>query len=123
MLGGNPGFDTFVMFWVFTILIELASGFVPLPGGTGMSEVAFVLVFENLFPTGTVFWGLLLWRFMNYYIFLIQGLFVIIYDYVRGNKKYAWQKRKWELEAESNKFKQEQLKKYNKRTKTGKIKI
>lgn len=47
----------------------------------------------------------------------------MIYDKIWGNKKYQWQKRKWELEAESAKFKQEQLKKYNKRTKSGKIRI
>ena len=62
-------------------------------------------------------------RFMNYYIYLIQGLLVLVYDYVIGNKKYEWQKKKWELEAESTKFKQVQLKKYNKTIKSGKIKL
>lgn len=123
MLGGEPSMSSYIMFLVYSILIDLASGFVPLPGGTGMSEVAFTLIFTPIFPEGTVFWGLLLWRFMNYYIYLIQGLVVMIYDKIWGNKKYQWQKRKWELEAESAKFKQEQLKKYNKRTKSGKIRI
>ena len=123
MLGGDPSFTIFIQIWVFTILIELASGFIPLPGGTGMSELAFTLTFASIYPNGTVFWGLLLWRFMNYYIYLIQGILIITYDYLIGNKKYEWQKKKWELEAESNKFKQVQLKKYNKISKSGKIKI
>ena len=123
MLGGAPSFATFVQIWVFSVLIEVASGFIPLPGGTGMSEVAFTLTFASIYPNGTVFWGLLLWRFMNYYIYLIQGLLVLVYDYVIGNKKYEWQKKKWELEAESTKFKQVQLKKYNKTIKSGKIKL
>ena len=123
LLGGNPTMDIFVTIWVYAILVDLASGFVPLPGGTGMSEVAFTLVLTPIFPEGTVFWGLLIWRFMNYYIYLIQGLFTLIYDKIWGNKKYQWQKRKWELEAESNRFKQEQLKKYHKREKNGKIRL
>lgn len=123
MLGGEPTFSSFVTIWVYAILCDLASGFIPLPGGTGMAEVAFTMVLTPIFPEGTVFWGLLLWRFMNYYIYLLQGLFVLIYDKIWGNKKYQWQKRKWELEAESTKFKQDQLKKYNKRAKAGKIRI
>ena len=123
MLGGVPSMSSFITIWVYAILCDFASGFVPLPGGTGMAEVAFTLVLTPIFPEGTVFWGLLIWRFMNYYIYLIQGIIVIIYDKIVGNKKYEWQKRKWELEAESNKFKQDQLKKYNKRTKSGKIRF
>lgn len=123
MLGGNPSGTVYITIWVYAILCDLASGFVPLPGGTGMAEIAFTMVLTPIFPDGTVFWGLLLWRFMNYYIYLIQGLGVLIYDKAVGNKKYEWQKRKWELEAESLKFKQEQLKKYNKKTQRGKIKI
>ena len=123
LLGGTPSFTNLVTIWVYAILCDLASGFVPLPGGTGMAEVAFTMVLTPIFPDGTVFWGLLLWRFMNYYIYLIQGIFVIIYDKIWGNKKFEWQKKKWALEAESNKFKQDQLKKYNKRAKSGKIRI
>ena len=123
MLGGAPNGDIFIQMWMFTILIECASGFIPLPGGTGMSEIAFTLTFANVYPNNTVFWGLLLWRFMNYYIYLVQGLGVMIYDAMIGNKKYEWQKRKWELEAESNKFKDDQIKRYNKTKRSGKIKL
>ena len=123
MLGGEPSIDVFIQMWMFTILIECASGFIPLPGGTGMSEIAFTLTFASVYPNNTVFWGLLLWRFMNYYIYLVQGLFIMIYDAMIGNKKYEWQKRKWELEAESSKFKEDQLKRYNRTKRTGKIKL
>lgn len=123
MLGGEATMSAYMTIWVYAILCDLASGFVPLPGGTGMAEVAFTMALTPIFPEGTVFWGLLIWRFMNYYIYLLQGLFVLIYDKAVGNKKYEWQKRKWELEAESLKFKQEQLKKFNNKAKKGKIKI
>ncbi len=121
-LGGTPDASTWIAMVLLNVLIDLASSFIPLPGGTGMSEVSFTIVFGNLFPNGTAFWGLLLWRFMTYYSYLVQGIGVTIYDYVWGDKKFEWQKKKWELETESAKFKQNQVKKYNKRTK-GKIKI
>lgn len=46
-------------------------------------------------------WALLLWRFMTYYIYILQGLVVLVHYNVIGNKKYKWLKKKWELEAES----------------------
>lgn len=122
-LGGTPDASMALNIAVYSILIDLASGFIPLPGGTGMSEVSFTIIFAGIFPNGTVFWGLIFWRIMSYYIYLIQGLLVSSYDYIWGNKKYEWQKRKWELEAESNKFKQSQIRVYNKRSRSRKIKI
>ena len=123
MLGGTPDATMAVTICVYSILIELASSVTPLPGGTGMNEVSFTIIFSEIFPNGTVFWGLIFWRIMSYYIYIIQGLFVSTYDYIWGNKKYEWQKRKWELEAESNKFKQSQIRVYNKRSSSRKIKI
>lgn len=122
MLGGTPSIETWLSMIFLNVLIDLASSFIPLPGGTGMSEVSFTIVFGELFPNGTAFWGLLIWRFVTYYSFLIQGIITTVYDYVWGDKKLEWQKKKWQLEAESNKFKQDQVKKYSKRTR-GKIKI
>ncbi len=122
LLGGTPDASIWLMMLMLTVLIDLASSFIPLPGGTGMSEVSFTIVFSSIFPNGTAFWGLIMWRFMTYYIILIQGLIVSIYDYVWGDKKFEWQKKKWELETESNRFKQNQVKKYSKRSK-GKIKL
>lgn len=122
LLGGEPGIAIWVNITMLSILIDLASSFIPLPGGTGMNEISFTIVFADIFRNGTVFWGMLISRFMNYYIFIIQGLIITIYDYVIGNKKLEWQKKKWELEQESTKFKENQVKKYKKRSK-GKIKI
>ena len=123
LLGGAPSISSFITIWVYSVLVEFASGFMPVPGGTGVAEVGFTIVLTPIFPEGTVFWGLLLWRFMNYYIYLIQGILIMIYDKIWGNKKYEWQKKKWELEAESNRFKQQKLREYKKNSKTGKIKL
>lgn len=103
------------------VMIDLASSFIPLPGGTGASELSFTTLFASFFVGGKLFWALLLWRILTYYGYIIQGLIIMIYDYALGNKKYAWQKRKNELETESEKFKAEQLSQFKSRKQKRKI--
>ncbi len=111
MLGGTD-YSLWGTMLIFCVMIDLGSSIIPLPGGTGMNEISFTVVFSTLFPEGTVFWGLLFWRFMTYYIYILQGVSIVIYDYAVGNKKYRWLERKWQLEKESITFQEEQIKKY-----------
>ena len=104
--GGSVG--SFTEFFVFTAMIDLASSFIPLPGGTGMNEITFTALFTP-YLKGATFWALLIWRFCTYYWYLIQGLLVISYDTVYGNRKYRWVKKKFALQAESQEFKRIQI--------------
>lgn len=105
---GSLYFDFFVM----SILIDLASSFFPLPGGTGMSELTFSAMFGVHFAGGTLFWALITWRLFSYYFYLIQGISIICYDTFYGNRKYKWLQRRETLVEESNIFKQEQINKF-----------
>ena len=120
LMFGGTNYGLWLNILVFSVIIELGSSIIPLPGGSGMNEISFTVVFGSIFPEGTVFWGLLVWRFMTYYLYILQGITVVIYDYVHGNKKFKWTQRKWELEAESILFKEEQIKNYKKQKKTRK---
>ncbi len=102
----------FMHFFVMAILIDLAASFFPLPGGSGVSEISFQVMFEFYFDGGALFWALLMWRFMSYYIYLLQGIILVTYDFAYGNRKYRWQKRKAELAEESQYFKQEQINRF-----------
>lgn len=117
LMFGGTDFSLWINMLIISVIIELATSIIPLPGGTGMSEISFTAVFGTMFPQGTVFWGLLMWRFATYYAYLIQGIGLIAYDYLVGNRKFKWLQRKWELEAESVLFKEEQIKNYKKTTK------
>ena len=90
-------------------MVDLSASFFPLPGGTGASELSFTVLFGQLFSGGTLFWAMLIWRFFTYYMYIIQGIGVMIYDSVHGNKKLEWQKRKWDLEKESREFEAREL--------------
>jgi len=104
--GGEVG--TFTQFFVFTAMIDLAASFIPLPGGTGMNEITFTALFTP-YLKGATFWALLVWRFCTYYWYLIQGLLVISYDTVYGNRKYRWVKKRYALQAESQEFRRIQI--------------
>lgn len=69
------------------IICEQACGFIPLPGGTGGAEVSFMLLYGAFFGESTLVWAMLLWRLLTYYGNLLQGLGIMFYDFVWGNKK------------------------------------
>ena len=53
------GFDSslYVNFVVMSLLVDMASSFFPLPGGTGMNEISFSAMFASLFDhTLMTFW-------------------------------------------------------------------
>lgn len=118
------GAELYTTFFVSAALIEFASSFIPLPGGSGMNEITFTVIFSQ-FLQGETFWALLLWRFTTYYFYLIQGLSVITYDTLYGNKKYKWVKKRLALQQESQIFKKQQIDMFraerNKRRKREKV--
>lgn len=107
------GFATeqFMSIFISTVMIDLASSFIPLPGGTGVSELSFTAFFSSLMGP-KVFWAMLLWRILTYYSNILRGLTIIVYNYLHGNKKFEWIQKKWKLEEESKNFEAEQLRNF-----------
>lgn len=95
-------------FFVYTVLVDLATAFIPLPGGVVFNEITFAWLFRS-YLGGSVFFPLLIWRFCDYYFYLLQGLGVFLYDTFYGNKKYKWVQKRRLLQAESREFKQIQI--------------
>ena len=63
-------------------ICEIASSIIPLPGGSGATELSFNALLGSLFPAGTLFWGILIWRVLTYYIYIIQGWFIFGWDFI-----------------------------------------
>lgn len=95
-------------FFVYTVLVDLATVFIPLPGGLVLNEITFAWLFRS-YLGGSVFWPLLIWRFCDYYFYLLQGLGIMVYDTVYGNKKYRWVQKRRSLQAESQEFRRIQI--------------
>jgi len=76
--------------FILSILIDLIMSYIPWPGASGIAEVSFGLLFghELVGLTGSsLIFAMLIWRVLTYYSFLIQGICIILYDFLRGNKK------------------------------------
>ena len=116
-----PGLEggMFIKLLVMSVLVDLASSFFPMPGGTGLNEISFSAAFASVVNVeGVLVWVLLLWRFFSYYVYLLQGVCILSYDIAYGNRKYRWQVTKENLAEESKVFKQAQIDKFrNERTK------
>lgn len=68
-----------------TTYVDLIGMFVPIPGGTGGLEYAFITLFGTFVSGGIVTSMMLIWRFLTYYLGMILGGFVLNID--KGNKK------------------------------------
>lgn len=83
-----------VLFWLQCILkyniCFMAASFIPLPGGTGMNEIAFVIIFAPVIGANFIVWGFLAWRLLTYYSTILQGIIFTI----AGTIKVAIQKDK-----------------------------
>ena len=84
--GGEPSASMWFLSFSAGLMIDLASSFIPLPGGSGMAEISFAALFAGLF-SGASFWALLIWRCLTYYLFILQGLVLVLYDAFYGNKR------------------------------------
>lgn len=71
------------------VVFDVAFSVIPLPGGVGVAEVSFLAVFGSFFGAGFAVWAMLLWRIFTYYAVLLQGILIIFYDFLVGNKKIA----------------------------------
>ena len=68
-------------------ICDLAVCFIPLPGGSGATELSFNALLGSLFAeSGTLFWGILIWRFLTYYLYIIQGAIILFLDMFKSKK-------------------------------------
>lgn len=96
-------------YWItiitMTVIVDLTSAFNPIPMGTGTADLSFSVLYSALFvealgPTlgvGAAIWALIMWRTLSCYIYILQGLAVVNYDYFIGNKRLEKYKEFWML--------------------------
>ena len=117
--GWHP--ENWITIVAFGIMIDLSSMCNPLPIGAGTSEITFSAMFATLLGTN-IFWPLLIWKIATFYVYIIQGLGIISYDFAYGDKKLEKNKEKWlhppylekVLERRRQRYLRKQQKKENK---------
>ena len=82
----------------FAVMVDLTSAFNPIPMGTGTADLSFTVLYGSLFSvSGASIWALIIWRVLCNYIYIIQGLVIVNYDYFIGNKRLEKYKEVWML--------------------------
>ncbi|MGN0961177.1 MAG: hypothetical protein ACI4PF_03130 [Christensenellales bacterium] len=61
-------------------ILDLIIGIFPLQKGTAIFELLFALLFINVFFSGYLLWGLVLYRFFDYFIYTLIFLIALIFD-------------------------------------------
>jgi hypothetical protein len=82
------GYTAHGIYDVFTLqaMLFLAVSFIPLPGAAGASEGGFILFFSPVFGAATAV-AMLIWRFLTYYMMLIVGSLIVVFDEVIAMKR------------------------------------
>lgn len=69
------------------VIIELIFKIWPLQRGTLIFEFLFIVMFQNLFFEGYLYWGLIVFRFFDYFIYIIKYLLIIMFDKLISKKQ------------------------------------
>lgn len=78
-------------FILFTCIVKyyicsMAGSYIPLPGATGLMEIAFIALYGE-FVGDAIVWALLTWRIMSYYLILVHGFVHELVKIVKGITK------------------------------------
>lgn len=84
MLGGEGGFGELISKAFYT---TFSSGLIPTPGSSGGAEASFYAVFNNVVPEGTLFWAVILYRVFTFYLPILCGAVIQIYEAIVGKRK------------------------------------
>ena len=88
-----------VGFVLFTCIVKyyicsMAGAYIPLPGATGLMEIAFIALYGE-FVGDAIVWALLSWRIISYYLILVHGF---VHEMSKIIKNVSKQKRNRKLE-------------------------
>ena len=63
-----------------SFLLYISASYTPLPGASGAQEGGFLLYYDGIIPGDRIGLALLVWRFFTYYMFLIVGVVMVIWE-------------------------------------------
>lgn len=69
-------------------MLQAAVCFMPMPGASGAQEIGFSMFFDTYFASGDVLYtAVLVWRFFTYYIIVILGALLVVFDQIFYKKQ------------------------------------
>lgn len=77
------GWEMYWMCVVITMYGQYAASYIPTPGASGAMETLFMFGFADL-AANKIFWVVMVWRFLNYYVYVVCGLGMNVFDIIRS---------------------------------------
>ncbi len=76
------GAETMFAIMTLNVYAAMSVAVVPTPGNSGVLENVILLVFKML-ATSVVFWVVFTWRFFTYYIYILIGIGITLFELIR----------------------------------------
>lgn len=80
----NRAFGSNSFSWIFiavsTMYVTCSSLLAPTPGTSGAAEASFYAIFNRVIVSGMVFYGLITWRIITFYSYMLIGILLLIYE-------------------------------------------
>lgn len=81
----EPSIYLAVQIACLVVITRYTALLIPTPGNTGAAEAAGSLVFVTVAGIGSVIgWVLLVWRFLTYYMYILSGIGINIFEIIRS---------------------------------------
>ena len=84
-LGGETvtiGAETMFAIMTLSAYASMSVAIVPTPGNSGVLENVILLAFQTL-ATTVVFWVVFTWRFLTYYVYILIGIGITVFEVIR----------------------------------------
>lgn len=80
-----PTMELAIQIACLIIITRYTALLIPTPGNTGATEATSSLVFATVVGIGSVIgWVILVWRFLTYYVYLLTGMGINIFEIIRS---------------------------------------
>ncbi len=80
-LGAGAGLAVMIEVMALNAYATFASSVVPTPGNTGAIESTITMAFSYI-ASSILIWVVIFWRFSTYYIYIIIGVGITVYDFI-----------------------------------------
>lgn len=77
-------------------ICAMAGSYIPLPGATGLMEIAFISLY-SMYVGDAIVWALLAWRIISYYLILVHGFVHEVSSIIKGMSKAKKEKKEREI--------------------------
>ncbi len=81
----EPTLSLAIQIACLVVITRYTALLIPTPGNTGAAEAASSLVFVTVAGIGSVVgWVILVWRFLTYYVYILSGIGINIFEIIHG---------------------------------------